>query len=118
MKKLLLASFILAFGFWSCNNGGSAPKPTTKTLCDSSTFSNLVLPVFTKNCNLAGCHSQGAGGIDLRKYDPAKAAGLSGKMLPAINRTAGGTKNMPPAAALTKRELDILTCWINNGCLP
>jgi hypothetical protein len=117
MKRLLPFLFLAAVGLWACKDGGGVDlTPTPKTLCDSATFNAMVLPIFTKNCNLSGCHSSGAGGIDLRKYTTSKACGESGLLLPAIKQTVGGQKNMPQGAAkLSDRDIAIIECWITKG---
>lgn len=119
MKKLLLATFIISYGLWSCKGGGngSDDPPAVKTLCDSSTFNILVKPIFTQHCNLAGCHSQGAGNVDLRTWGKAKLAAETKEMIKSINHQLTPDKNMPQSAPkLSQRNIDIITCWVNKGC--
>ncbi len=119
MKKLLIATLVISYGLWSCKGGGGGKDdpPVVKTLCDSSTFNVLVKPVFTQHCNIAGCHSQGAGGIDLRTWAKAKLASDTKEMIKAINHELSPSRNMPQGAAkLSKRNIDIITCWVTKGC--
>ena len=118
MKKLLIATFVISFGLWSCKGGGGSGKddPAPKTLADSVNYTTFVKPIMTKSCNLAGCHSQGAGGIDLRTYPKVLAETQTGKLIAAINHDASA-KPMPQGAAkLSTREILIITTWKTKGC--
>jgi|APGre2960657404_1045060.scaffolds.fasta_scaffold242759_1 hypothetical protein len=118
MKKLILATFILSYALWSCSGsgGGGDDTPTPKTLADSVNYTNFVKPIMTKNCNLAGCHSQGAGGIDLRTYSKVFDQVTTGKLIAAINHGAGA-KPMPQGAAkLSSRDILIIETWKTKGC--
>jgi len=118
MKKLLLAVIVIygSFGLWSCKDGGTGgDTPTPKTLADSVNYTSYVKPIMTKSCNLAGCHSQGAGGIDLRTYFKVKDQVETGKLIAAINQTAGA-KPMPQGSAkLSTREITIIETWKTKG---
>ncbi|MCB9252862.1 MAG: hypothetical protein H6605_10370 [Flavobacteriales bacterium] len=117
MKKILLISGMLAFFLWSCGDGGSGndDKPTVKTTCDSSTYEVLVKPILTQHCNVTGCHSAGAGGIDLRTYLKAREETENGKLIQAINHQAGAEPMPQGAAKLSARELQIFDCWVTKG---
>lgn len=118
MKKLLIATFVISFGLWSCKDGGGGGEdnPTPKTLADSVNYNTFVKPIMTKNCNLAGCHSQGAGGIDLRTYSKVLAETQTGKLVAAVNHDASA-KPMPQGAAkLSARDILIITTWKTKGC--
>ncbi len=117
MKKLLLLTIIISYGFWSCKDGGgSDDKPTPKTLCDSVTYNTMVKPIFTANCAIAGCHSQGAGGVDLRTYAKAKDAAQTKELVKAINHQLDANRNMPQGKPkLSQRNIDIIECWVAKG---
>jgi uncharacterized membrane protein len=72
-----------------------------------------VKPVILNKCATAGCHnsSSAAGGVVLETY-----AQISSKKDRVMQR-AIREKTMPPAAALTASEVNIITCWINSGAL-
>jgi len=114
MKKLLLLLGIASYALWSCNGGGDE-KPSAKTLCDSVTYTAMIKPILTASCNAAGCHSQGAGGVDLRTYDVARAATETGNLIKCINHEPG-VPAMPQALPkLSQRQLDIFNCWKSKG---
>ena len=119
MKKLLIATFVISFGLWSCKGGGGTnggDNPAPKTLADSVNYNTFVKPIMTKSCNLAGCHSQGAGGIDLRTYAKVAAETQTGKLVASVNRDPGA-KLMPQGAAkLSTRDILIITTWKTKGC--
>ncbi len=114
MKKLLLFLGIASYALCSCKGGGDE-KPSAKTLCDSVTYTAMIKPILTASCNAAGCHSPGAGGVDLRTYDVARAATETGNLIKCINHEPG-VPAMPQAMPkLSKRQLDIFNCWKSKG---
>lgn len=118
MKKFLFATLVISYGLWSCKGGGDSTDdpPVVKTLCDSVTYNTMVKKIFTDNCNLAGCHSQGAGNVDLRTYNKAKEAAQTKEMVKAINFELDVNKNMPQGKPkMSQRNIDIIECWINKG---
>lgn len=114
MRKFLLLAGLAAFSLWSCKDNGS-DNPKAKTLCDSVTYNTMVKPILTVSCNGSGCHSQGAGGVDLRTYNTARAATETGKLIKAINHEAGVPAMPQGMAKLTQRQLDIFNCWVSKG---
>jgi hypothetical protein len=115
MKRLLFIITIVIACMWSCKNDKA---PAAKTLCDSVTYTTMVKPILSQNCNIAGCHIGGTGGgnIDLRTYDKAKDAAQNNEMKKAINWQLDLDKNMPQGAAkLSQRNIDIIECWMNKG---
>lgn len=114
MKKLLLLAGIATYALWSCGDGG-ADDPKAKTLCDSVTYTAMVKPILTASCNAAGCHSQGAGGVDLRTYNVARAATETGNLIKCINHEQGVPAMPQGKPKLSQRELDIFNCWKTKG---
>jgi len=118
MKKILLATttLILAYSLWSCSSSTKEDEKTTpKTLCDSVTYAGMVKPLMTKSCNQSGCHSSGAGGVDLRTYNTARDATENGKLLLCIKHEPGVTAMPKSAAKLSDREIAIMDCWKSKG---
>ncbi|MEO5603755.1 MAG: hypothetical protein ABIR06_22745 [Cyclobacteriaceae bacterium] len=54
--KPLLVAAMLAGGLFACTYDIIEPK--TSEVPDSVSFSLNVLPIFTKSCNISGCHSK------------------------------------------------------------
>src|SRR5688572_25855250 len=112
MKNLIIIACVISYILSSCKDD---EKPVIKTLCDSVTYITMVKPVLTVHCNIAGCHSSGAGGVDLRKYDDVVNAAKNKEMVKAINHQLDSNRNMPQGAAkLSQRNIDIIECWINK----
>ncbi|HXH29252.1 MAG TPA: c-type cytochrome domain-containing protein [Bacteriovoracaceae bacterium] len=108
MKVLLLLILIS-----SCGLGTKSPlvfKDNTKPILalEAVSFDTVKTEVFAKRC--IGCHGQ-TGSINLETYSSAI------KHLDGIKRSTLETKTMPkaPANPLNKRELDIVTAWIEAG---
>ncbi len=118
MKKLLLLTIIISYGFWSCKDGGgSDDKPTPKTLCDSVTYNTMVKPIFTASCATSYCHLTGTGGVYLNTYSKSKEAAQTKEMIKAINHQLDANRNMPKGGSkLSQRNIDIIECWVSKGC--
>jgi hypothetical protein len=118
MKKILLATTILTltYSLWSCSSSSKEDEKTTpKTLCDSVTYAAMVKPLLSKSCNQTGCHSSGAGGVDLRTYNTAREATENGKLISCIKHEASVPAMPQGAAKLSDREISIMECWKSKG---
>ncbi len=116
MKKLVLAVIMGSFVFWACKSVGPDDPPVPKTFCDSVTYITMVKPIFTEHCNIPGCHSQGAGNVDLRTYTKCMEVCQTKEMKKSINHQLTINKNMPQGAPkLSQRNIDIIECWIAKG---
>lgn len=74
--------------------------------CDPSTsFINQIKPIIDSNC--LGCHN-GSQFPDLRTYNSISNNSEIIKEQ-VINRT------MPIGGALTNEEIELISCWIDNG---
>jgi len=118
MKKILLAAFIISFGLWSCKKEVTKtddPVHISKTLCDSSTFNGLVLPIFNANCNITGCHNGAVVGVDFRTYAKAKTAATTKKLMPSIKHELGVSAMPQGSPKLSDRDIGIIQCWVDKG---
>ncbi|NUM31783.1 MAG: hypothetical protein HUU47_05610 [Bacteroidetes bacterium] len=111
MIRILLISIFAFTAIISCKENNNDDKPEPKPLCDSVTYNTLMKPVFTDNCNNAGCHSQGAGGIDLRTYAKTVQACQTGKVAKVIKHTSDVIAYHKTDPVLTEREIKIFECW-------
>lgn len=80
------------------------PKGNTGTSWNSE-----VRPLIEKSCALSGCHN-GIARPDLRIYETAKHYASQIKSLTA-------DRSMPFTGTLTKKEIDLLACWVDEGAL-
>lgn len=105
----LFASLILV----SCNykiekNSIESIGPISQELRQTVSFNQVKSEVFRDKC--ISCHGN-SGGVNLESY------GAAFQHLKAIEKTVLKTKTMPkaPFSALNKRQLEILTAWIEAG---
>ncbi len=95
--------------------------------CDPDTvyFSTDVLPIFSSNCAIPGCHNAGTAnkGIILDSYQNIISTGKikggdlnAGKIFEAITDTDLGDRMPPsPRKALSQSEIDLIEQWILQG---
>jgi len=77
----------------------------------SISYVNDIKPILDTNCNVSGCHNGSLGSTrDWRNYPTVKANAQGIK-----TRTANRT--MPPGAPLTQTQIDMITCWVDDGAL-
>ncbi len=108
----------LKFGTYSVTVKDADGCPTSLSIMVPRTntgisYSGVIKKILDTNCNVAGCHNGDLGSTrDWRNYTTVKNDAASIK-----SRTAN--KSMPPSGstALTKQEIDQITCWVDDGAL-
>jgi hypothetical protein len=84
-------------------------------------FSGDLVPIFTANCALSGCHDAVPGHRPSLTADKAYDAILSGgyvnTLVPANSIIYGEVKSgsMPPTGALRPSDIQKILDWIRNG---
>jgi hypothetical protein len=119
-----LVGYTILLWLYSCTHDPFVPDPNNPTgakLC----FETTVLPLFTSNCALAGCHSATSAndGYVLDSYaniikkgiKPGSAA--QSKIYEMLFKS--GSDRMPPAPhpGLTAAQKSTIGQWINEGAL-
>ena len=124
MTKGLVAGLLIIIIF-SCNSD-ELPEPEA---CDTlmPTYNTNVQSIIDQTCSYSGCHD-GAGGIGPGDYSTFE--GLAGSIQNGsftdrvISSKDNPSRGMPPDASvypesqqddLSDSQLEILTCWIQNG---
>lgn len=75
----------------------------------SISYKNEVKAIIDTNCNVKGCHNGDLGASrDWRTYATTKSNAGSIK-----SRTVD--KSMPPGTPLTQKQIDQITCWVDDG---
>lgn len=74
-----------------------------------TSWENDVRPIVVKSCALSGCHN-GDSRPDLRVYENAKFYAASMK-----SKTRD--KSMPREGTLTQTEIELITCWVDDGAI-
>ena len=115
MKKIILISTLAFALIYSCKDNNDDDDLQPKPLCDSVTYNTLMKTVFTNNCNNAGCHSQGAGGVDLRTYAKVVQACQTGKVAKVIKHTPDVIVFHQTNPVLTERDIKIFDCWVSKN---
>lgn len=79
-------------------------------LCDgvTPTYDADAASVVNSNCALSGCHVAGFSNGDFTTYDGLKADAkeIQDQVV---------SKKMPPSGSLSKSEIQIISCWVDNG---
>jgi hypothetical protein len=75
-----------------------------------TSYANQVKAIITANCALSGCHDAGTGSRNWTTFANVKsnAANIKARV---VNRT------MPPAAPLSQANIDLISCWVDDGAL-
>jgi hypothetical protein len=111
----LLASTIL---FVQCNKTTDYAAQATCT-GTAPTYNTAASAIIDANCATAGCHSNAtkAEGITLEGYANASAEFKNdSKTLTSVHH-GSGVKAMPLGSSkLSDASINILDCWVKNGC--
>lgn len=102
---ILIISCVIAS---SCENYVEDDFQSLEQDCDPNTsFVNQIKPIIDNNC--ISCHN-GNQFPDLRTY-----SGVSNNA--EIVKEQVVNRTMPIGGSLTNEEIDLITCWIENGSL-
>lgn len=72
-------------------------------------WENDIRPIIVRSCATSGCHN-GSSRADLRVFDNAKfhAAAIKSKTR---------DRSMPREGSLTQSEIDLISCWVDDGAV-
>ncbi len=113
---IALSTFLLMI---SCSVDKADDNPTPQSFCDTISFNNHILPIFTSICANPACHViGGAGPFALTNYSEISA--MTDQIIPAIQHT--GSIKMPydpstftPAEKLPQVKIETIKCWVAAG---
>lgn len=83
----------------------------------SPTYTTDIKAILDSSCAKSGCHDAASkqNGINLSAYGPASSESHNDRFLGSIQHKKG-YKAMPESAGkLSKDNIDLLTCWVQNG---
>lgn len=85
-------------------------------MCDTITYASHIKPIIDANC--ISCHAAGGGtgGFPLLSYDDLKGKAETGRIKARV--IDHNPSPMPPTGALPQGQLDLISCWLNNGYKP
>lgn len=106
----------LKFGNYTVavKDGDDCPRLLNVTVArgnSSVSYANDIKTILDTSCNTSGCHNGSLGSSkDWRTYITTKDNAANIKA-----RTAN--KTMPPGTPLTQKQIDEITCWVDDGAI-
>lgn len=103
----VFAILVVCGGIWSCVSR-DLPEPN----CDNVTvsFKNDIKPIIEMSCliNNSNCHGMNSSIPNWAVFSEVQshAAGIKSKTR---------DRSMPKIGSLTQAEIDLITCWVDNG---
>jgi hypothetical protein len=93
---------------------------------DSVSFSNDIIPIFTTNCAMSGCHEGSSPGGNLNLSAVSAYSQLSKKGSGYINVSnptysvlysslVSGSPPMPPSGSISSCDLQLIKNWMSQG---
>ena len=73
-------------------------------------YASQIKGIITTNCALSGCHDAGSGSRNWTNFANLKSHASSIKTR-VVNRT------MPPTGSLSQQNIDLISCWVDDGAL-
>jgi len=114
------ATLILSAVLYGCvKDKGNQPIVTTPPpppdACDTITYAKHIKPIVDMNCALSGCHAGTTSNPLFTSYELFKDRADAGRIKA---RAIDGPSFMPPSGKLPQAQLDLITCWLENGKKP
>jgi hypothetical protein len=117
IKMLACAICLGAIAFQSCeNNALPEPVPITEDCPAVISYQDQIRPIINKSCAIPNCHN-GSLGEDRNWTILSSLQAKKDNVKDRINRPPGTPGHMPATGALTADEIELLTCWVNQGAL-
>jgi hypothetical protein len=89
------------------NDSTNCQASATVTIArNGPSFSGAISSIISTNCGINGCHN-GSRNPNLSSYAEISSNGAS--IVGAIS------SNMPPGKSLTQDQINLITCWVNDG---
>ena len=81
------------------------------------TYNNDIKAILDASCTSSGCHNSTdlANGFDFSSYAPAAAISQGNRFLGAINHQNGFSAMPQNAPKLSTDNIQLLTCWVEDG---
>ncbi len=108
-------------------DSGTSATTNLVLVSTGGSFSRNILPIFSVNCAISGCHddSSAAGGLRLNSYDTVMRGGRNGSVIhpydastsTLVKRLKGTeTPRMPmDRATLSTNDQGLIQNWVNGG---
>jgi hypothetical protein len=92
------------------------PPPVTAECPEPISFQNDVKPIIESSCALTGCHN-GDNGAERNWTVFTNFQTKRANVKDRINRPPGTPGHMPAAGSITPAEIEIISCWVDQGGL-
>jgi len=128
MNKFLISTILFITTFILLSNCTRDQLAQSQVDCDESvTYNTMIKPIIDNSCSYSGCHDGGAGigPANYTRYDGMLKHLNSGSFRSrTIDQRDSPSLGMPPDMSvyeetlkddLTPEELEIMTCWLDNG---
>jgi len=117
---ILLSGIALATALTGCYKDIISPGQDPNGPPQYVSFSGDLVPLFSADCALSGCHDGTAHNPDLRPpkaYDALINGGYVNTVVPTSSIIYGEVKSgsMPPTGALKATDVQKILDWIRNG---
>lgn len=119
-KIVSLASILLMTLLTGCYKDITDPGPDPNAPPQAVSFKTDLVPIFTTNCALSGCHDGLSHNPALtadKAYSAITSGGFINTTAPATSILYGEVKSgdMPPTGALKATDVQKIYDWIRNG---
>jgi hypothetical protein len=115
IKMLACAICLAAIVIQSCEyNELPEPVPISEDCPEEISYNGQIQEIINTTCAVTGCHN-GSLGEDRNWTILSSLQAKKDNVKDRINRPPGTPGRMPAAGALTSAEIEILTCWVNQG---
>lgn len=125
MKKFTVITtliLIVLFALFISNCDKKVAKQTPNTTpppapgaCDTITYTKHIAPIMASGCSNSSnsCHGSGSPFADLSNYTAVKAKAEAGRI--KARAIDANPSVMPQSGKLPQAQLDLISCWLNNG---
>jgi len=122
INRLIFFSAALVVCFSSCTKDHTSQ--TTCVVCQPTSFKGKIIPIFSANCAIAGCHDAQdmAGGLVLDSASAYSSIFNAGYVSDSASNSIlyttllqGATQRMPQVGSLDNCSIHEIYCWIQEG---
>lgn len=113
MTKLIFGFCFLCILISSCTYESVEPAKVVE-IDTTVSYSKILVPLVTSQCNSTGCHESGAGFGDFTHYEGLKEKAADGTLLKRVITD----KDMPQIGSgfsLTDQERSYFAAWVKQG---
>ncbi len=115
LNKAALSLVTLLFLLLACNKDET--PDTVDCTGITPTYTSDIKAILDVSCAKSGCHDVETheNGYDLSTYATAKPVSQNDRFLGAIQHKSGFTPMPENSGKLSQENIDLITCWVQNG---